>query len=775
MTATNIIPLPPLPTWRVAFNEAYYLSGALVIPINPKSKRPYLKEWPQRGSKDKAQLEAWWREWPQAMIGVLTGEPSGLWALDIDDKHDGSGSLAKLIASYGPLPATPAHKTPGGWRMWFKWPKGVTLKSRAGDIASGIDVRGGTASGLCKGQAIIPPSVRADGGRYEWEAPWSDLSDAKEAPSWLFFLAIFGRRDREKLAALGIDHKTLANLPPAEWQTAANDKLRPKAHETGEPIHDLNADDIAGVERYIRGAVKQICDTLRSTAPGTQDIELNNSALRIHGIIKGAQEIGFDTAQIEEWAYAHYIEACLGMTCDVDRDPWEIDHAEDKWRRTEGVAEPRDLRHLLTRQLEPISNGVERFIAWPDANDEGKPLPNSVRNIAALLEALRVDLRQNCFTGCAEIREGDEFIELGDPMLNKMWAAAQLKGLTTKFDSFARLISVAADSRRHHSVKEYLEGVRWDGQPRVDTWLTQYIGVADDPLARAFGRCALLGAVRRILQPGCKHDTMLVLEGPQGSLKSSAVAVLGGPFYGDSLKLGLSAKETIEASRGLWIIEIPELAGMSNKDIEAVKAQLSSQTDRARMAWGRIASAVPRQCVFFGTTNSSQYLRDPTGNRRFCPVRVGKIDLDGLRQGRDQLWAEAYHRAKAGEPNAIPEGLWAAAAEAQEQRRVISAMEERICELLEDVTGFFETGELWKALGCPDVAQRNPHQLTFKQTLDRLGWKQKRKRRPGAGRNEEAKHGYHNVPVDDAEWLVYQDGKIMTARERAKPMGHFGA
>ena len=133
-----------------------------------------------------------------------------------------------------------------------------------------------------------------------------------------------------------------------------------------------------------------------------------------------------------------------------------------------------------------------------------------------------------------------------------------------------------------------------------------------------------------------------------------------------------------------------------------MKHQLSCQDDRARMAWGRFPSRVPRQFVMFGSTNNERYLKDPTGNRRFCPVRVGKIDLEALKRDRDQLWAEAFTRAQRGESAGIPEELWAAAAEAQQARMVVSPFEERATELVGDASGYIAKEDLWVALGRPD-------------------------------------------------------------------------
>src|SRR5262249_50019060 len=161
---------------------------------------------------------------------------------------------------------------------------------------------------------------------------------------------------------------------------------------------------------------------------------------------------------------------------------------------------------------------------------------------------------------------------------------------------------------------------------------------------RAVGALSLIAAVRRVRQPGCKFDEILVLEHEeQGTDKSTALRTLAvnDDWFSDDLPLNADSQKVIESLRGRWIIEAAELSGIRRADVEHMKALLSRQIDRARMSYGRLVSEVRRQCVFFGTTNSSEYLRDETGNRRIWPVGIKRVDIDALKRDRDQLWAEA--------------------------------------------------------------------------------------------------------------------------------------
>jgi predicted P-loop ATPase len=211
---------------------------------------------------------------------------------------------------------------------------------------------------------------------------------------------------------------------------------------------------------------------------------------------------------------------------------------------------------------------------------------------------------------------------------------------------------LAQDTGRFHPVREMLESLQWDGEPRIDTWLQMYAGANDAPdnYLRAVGAATLIGGVARIYRPGAKHDCALVLEGMQGAMKSTLANVLAmrDDWFSDSLPADLATKDARDHLRGKWVIELPELAQFRRSEIETVKAFMSRRTEKYRPAYGKHEIQYPRQCFFIGSTNSREYLVDPTGNRRFWPVKCGAVDMDALLRDREQLWAEAVHRYKAG-------------------------------------------------------------------------------------------------------------------------------
>jgi predicted P-loop ATPase len=218
-------------------------------------------------------------------------------------------------------------------------------------------------------------------------------------------------------------------------------------------------------------------------------------------------------------------------------------------------------------------------------------------------------------------------------------------------DRVAAPLLLVARENRFHPVSNYLHGLTWDGVARIDTWLHRYCHAATTDYHAAVGARWLIGAVARIEQPGCKLDTCLVLEGGQGWGKSTAARLLAGIWFTDHLP-DLSSKDALTQLQGVWLIEIAEFHAISRAETARIKSFMSSTTDRFRPPYGRSAADHPRQCAFFGTINPTAggYLEDPTGARRFWVVECGgPIDLDGLRRDRDQLWAEALHRYRAGE------------------------------------------------------------------------------------------------------------------------------
>jgi predicted P-loop ATPase len=241
--------------------------------------------------------------------------------------------------------------------------------------------------------------------------------------------------------------------------------------------------------------------------------------------------------------------------------------------------------------------------------------------------------------------------------------------IAVSVDTTTQAIEHVARLQLYHPVIAYLDRCRWDGEPRLDLWAVTYLGAEDSPYTRAVASRWMIAAVARVMQPGCKADCALILEGKQGSLKSTALRTLAAPWFTDEIA-ELGSKDAAIQLAGAWVVEMAELDAMKRSDVARIKSFLSRSIDRFRPPYGRRTVEQPRQCVFAGTVNDNEYLRDETGGRRFWPLRCNAVDIVALAASRDQLWAEARDRYLADESWWLDSAeLTTSAAEEQETRR----------------------------------------------------------------------------------------------------------
>lgn len=313
----------------------------------------------------------------------------------------------------------------------------------------------------------------------------------------------------------------------------------------------------------------------------------------------------------------------------------------------------------------------------PDRTKEGKPKV-TLKNVLHILEnfvgvgflALNEFTNRLVFQEATEYgAQKHEFLSDKHDLLLKKWIARNY-GFEPNAQLCFEAHNLIAENNRFHPPREWLSGLKWDGVSRADHWLEKGLGAINESGAylSEVGRKTLCGAVARLLSPGIKFDYVLVLEGEQGRGKSTALATLAGPeWFSDNLG-DIHQKDVVDNMAGKWIIELSELASIKKADVDTLKSFITRQVDRVRLPYGRRSEDYPRQCVFIGTTNLTEYFFDETGNRRFWPVRTSDIDLKWLKENRDQLFAEARDLWTLGEDLYLSKEIEAVAKATQSER-----------------------------------------------------------------------------------------------------------
>lgn len=307
----------------------------------------------------------------------------------------------------------------------------------------------------------------------------------------------------------------------------------------------------------------------------------------------------------------------------------------------------------------------------------GKLLCN-IANIILILEndpALAGHIVHDLFTGMDSAKDGlpwnknaNQWTDTDDANL-RVWLEKHYD-ITGK-EKIADALTAVLTRHSYHPIRDYLSGLTWDGVPRLDRIIIDYMGAEDSELNRAMSRKHFVAAVARVFNPGCKYDYCLIMSGAEGIGKSTLLRVMGGRWFNDSITT-LEGKEGMEQLRRAWVVELGELSSIKRSDVEQVKAHLSKQVDIYRAAYARRVLEHPRQCVFCGTTNEALFLKGDTGNRRFwvipvvAELRKYKDWSEAIRRDRDQLWAEAVHYYKQGEPLYLSEELEAQAKQRQQ-------------------------------------------------------------------------------------------------------------
>lgn len=483
-----------------------------------------------------------------------------------------------------------------------------------------------------------------------------------------------------------------------------------------------------GASRYCRKALDGALEDIRLAPKGTRHNTIRVKAYHLAGLIHTGA-ISADEIERE-------------LMAEVERAGWD---QLDKTRVTvryqikAGERAPKDLQEMTSATAPPSSSHASVEIVSEDwkgllIRRKGE-ITSDLANAVAFLE------HDDYWHGRLRYNEARQQIEVNDGDAWRIWQDhddtdgavwfQRARGLRIRPDAVCQAVQAVARRQSVNPLTDHLASLVWEGTPRLDTWLTSYAEAADSPYMRAAGACWLRSAVARAFQPGIKVDAALVLEGIQGAGKSSVFRVIGGEYFTDDIH-DLGSKDAAVAMASAWIVELPELSAMNRTDLETLKAACSRQVDRYRPPYGRAMVSQPRRCVFGGTTNRGEYLRDETGNRRWLPVKVGKVNLDALYRDRDQLLAEAIQSWRIGVGVELPREVWAAAAEEQAARVESDPWEDKVAELCKGEKSVTVVRILTVGLGLElgKITQREQNRVA--RCLVRLGWERYQDRLGGS-------------------------------------------
>lgn len=558
-------------------------------------------------STDPEVISRWWREAPWANIGVVTGAVSGLIVLDVDTIKGGDDSLFDLERDYGKLPETVMALTgSGGFHYLFEHPGGKTrIKNSVDNLGVGLDIRGDG------GYIVVAPSLHIQGRQYAWEESCKPLiATIAPVPPWLLAKI----RDERKTKTPGpeptgvkLGPMVIARIRAALVYIQCDD--RDQWLEAGMALHSTGAGQQAyglWCEWSQQSDKFDLADSARvwkSFKPdGGITLKTVYARARMAGWVEPSEEVADPDISPES----------CGI--DVDED-WKTGLIQKVNHKTGEVSIPCRAHNLILI--------LERHSLWV-----GRLAFDEFRQQAT-------DRGQEWTDAAA--------IEL-KAWLEKNWITDEVKTATLRE-------AVDAVAARHtiHPVRDWLTGLEWDRTERLPTFFSDFCGTPLTPYSEAVARSLFVSAVARIMKPGTKVDTMVCLEGAQGIGKSKLVQAIFGMDWHCEITEAPGGLDFYQNLRGKWVGEFSELSAMGKVDQNRVKQALTQTQDTYRASYGRNSRTYPRQFVFIGNTNKHEYLMDETGARRYLPIECTEIDSESVSTIRDQLFAEAVVRYRAGE------------------------------------------------------------------------------------------------------------------------------
>lgn len=659
-----------------------------------KGKHPRIPNGFKRATTDEAQIRQWWSRWPNAPIGVATGVESGIVVIDVDLDKGGAESWQRLCQEHGPAFTVRAKtgRDGGGIHYYYRSP-GTTLKSTQG-LFPGIDVR---ADG---GYVVAPPSKHASGRRYEFaQGAGPNKLDLEPCPEWL-------------IAALTSQPKPKRQPIPGAATTATG-WLYVAFDTAGMIRRELEPGKWAVVCPFEAEHSGKGCKTDSSTVIFAPDAtctlgHFHCSHAHCHGrtiddvrkalpgdAVAAANRVFPplmpDDPTVREAAF------CPEPPTDTPEPP-EGFFDDDETDSQDDVPIVTDSRVAVA----PVPSN-----AWVAQLDKNPKTGEVLSNISNALHILTNDptwtgvIEWNEFTGKHTYRKPAPWDSDCTPSETQATLCEEdgtrlhvwlYRHWNVKLgpETCLTVLKTRAEQSKYHPVRDWLNSLHWDGVDRLSFWGIDYLGAEDTQYHRAICLRWMIGAVARIMQPGCQMDNVLVLEGAQGLRKTRALQTL---FSDDWYACGTfdmhNARQAGEFLQGKWGVELGELASVGRADQETTKNFITIRVDHYQRPYGRDVVDRARQCVFAGTTNQHQYGQDETGSRRFWGLKVGteRFDIDALAAAREQLWAEAVARYKAGEQWWLTDEEEPDQVAEQEKRRELDPWEDIIAAWIDNAHG----------------------------------------------------------------------------------------
>ncbi|WP_051505646.1 VapE domain-containing protein [Mesorhizobium sp. WSM2561] len=653
----DLAPLAPAGNPVAPLDYALWLAslGIAVFPLNPANKLPYSNRevaaiintpepsQNQGGLKfatmDFASIRAWWLNWPGALIGIRTGSVSGVYVLDIDRKN-GKDGFTTIITNGWTIPQTVALQTPsGGAHYYFRIPRDGSRrwKTDAGTLGVGVDRKGDDGFAVWYGADLSQPMT--------------------EPPAWMIVNGgITTGRPRE-------DRKPLGTECAPDFEVAA------KALQAIDP-NDLDYHEWRNVTFAFRQAATGLVhdDFVRMAWDSWCAQHLANEKADNEKLWRSA-----DNGTQVGWSHLHW--KAYGRP--PQPDPMTLfGGAAYLVPSSANVTQTQPARPQQPQQLD----GYVEIISTA-SGDSGK---NTLMETVKVLHG-NLPVAFDEFTQTVLATHPLPWDKLGSfprqwTELDTIHCQLSVQALFVKpgKETVHDAVAIIANKHKRHQVREYLNALQWDGVQRLPQLASRYFGTPDTSYASIIMTKFMIGAVARIMHPGSKMGSVIILEGKQGTGKSKAIAAIAGPdWFTDELP-DLHTKDAAIQLAGKWIIEVSELSALKRSDVETIKKFMDRSTDRYRAPYEKIAADHLRQCVFVATTNDENYLKDQTGNRRFWPLACGTIDVEAIKRDRDQLWAEALTRYRNGERWWLENDETKLAEIEQEERRETDPWEDRI-------------------------------------------------------------------------------------------------